>query len=446
MTRKAKLIFILRLIFVLLLILLSAKIFLKGDYFFTFLIIICLICYQIFKIFRIIDVTNKDLNAFLISIEHMDFSSNFHLSESDNSYSTLLKTFDRILLKFRHLRRENEEQRLFLLAIIKNLKIGLIIYENDSISVINNYAKKILNITKITKFSDLYKNIPGLESNINKTPGGTPFSLIIGSDDEKKHLSIINSTIEQKGKLINILSIHDIQFELDKKEIESWQKLISVLTHEIMNSMTPIASMGSSSSIILNDIPEEVRNKYNEQFEDIKDSLETISKRSKGLIHFVKSYRDLTKIPKPVLSLTLLLGTVNDVIKLYDRTIMEEGIQLIINFVDQKVVSKLDKKLFEQVLINILKNAIDALADSEIKRIWISQEFDHNGKIMLTIRDTGPGIEEDALEKIFIPFFTTKRNGTGIGLSLSRQIIGMLGGSLSIKNNINSGITVTIKI
>jgi signal transduction histidine kinase len=246
-------------------------------------------------------------------------------------------------------------------------------------------------------------------------------------DDDFLQLAIYGSTIKVKDKLIYLVTIKDIQNVLEEQETEAWQKLIRVLTHEIMNSITPIASLSSTLDLMLKGMVGENHatelNIDTESVGEIQEALQTINKRSTGLLHFVNTYRNLTRIPKPDFKLCSVKELFDNIVGLMEEEISKNKIEFAVNVEPESLEFTADDKLIEQVLINLIKNAIHALNGQKDARIQLLGFMNKRGRITLQVIDNGPGILKDVLDKIFIPFFTTKPSGSGIGLSLSKQIL-----------------------
>jgi two-component system, NtrC family, nitrogen regulation sensor histidine kinase NtrY len=223
--------------------------------------------------------------------------------------------------------------------------------------------------------------------------------------------------------------------------MEAWQNLVRVLTHEIMNSVTPISSL---AGIVEEELKEHIESQQSEpltkdQLNDIHLSLQTISKRSEGLIHFVKEFRSLTSIPKPRPVQIDVKNLLEELSVLHRKELMEKSIQLKISVYPEDLTISADKNMIEQVIINLIKNAIQAFEDQEDKSIELKAALNEKSRPLISIRDNGTGIDPEAMEKIFIPFFTTKKTGSGIGLSLSRQIMRQHQGTLTVKSTVGKG-------
>jgi signal transduction histidine kinase len=232
-----------------------------------------------------------------------------------------------------------------------------------------------------------------------------------------------------------LVAMQNIQFELEEEEMKSWQNLIRVLTHEIMNSITPIASLASTAFGLLKDNQEcEVPETVNEVMGDVREAVDTIEKRSKGLLTFIENYRKLTRIPKPDFKIVPVKDLFERVEQLIKDQIELKSIRFATQIDPESLTITADAGLIEQVLINLCKNAVEAVDGGIRPKIKLKAETDGRGNSVIKVVDNGKGISEEVAEKIFIPFFTTKQQGSGIGLSLSRQIMRQHKGTLRVSS------------
>jgi signal transduction histidine kinase len=265
------------------------------------------------------------------------------------------------------------------------------------------------------------------------TPGeGRTIKLLVGS--ELRSLSVKVSFLNFGESHFRLYSIFDIRAELEENELDSWHKLIRVMTHEIMNSIAPITSLSNTLSKIFTreNKPLPVSEVTEKHIVNIIHGLEVIENTGKGLMHFVEDYRKLTKIPKPVFKSIQISHWLNAVFLLLKNRFDEENIEF-------KIVTKGspeeligDEKLLSQVMINILNNAADALKNTKVKKIMIAVSVGPSGKTKISVSDNGIGIAPEEIEKIFIPFYTTKEYGSGIGLDLSRKIMRLHKGTITV--------------
>ncbi len=415
---------------------LSIFYFISSEYFIAPVIISLTIIFQITSLIRYVDKTNRELTSFLESIRFSEFTRTFHIENMGSSFIDLNKAFNEVIEDFQKVRSEKEEHFHYLQTIVQNIDVSLIAYRADgNIELINKAAKKLFQVTSL-------KNIKGLDpmshelvdTLLNIRPGENKL-VRVNDEEDILQLAIYATTIKIKDKVIILSTIKNIQNVLEEQETEAWQKLIRVLTHEIMNSITPIASLSSTLNNMLevSGAPVKAKNKKVEDaaLDEIREALQTINKRSTGLLHFVNTYRNLTRIPKPNFKVCSVSEIFKHIQKLMEDEIQQRHIQFIVKSDPENMNITADELLIEQVLINLIKNSIYALQNKKDGTIQLTGFLNKRGRVTIQVTDNGPGILDDVLDKIFIPFFTTKPSGSGIGLSLSKQILRLHNGSIT---------------
>ncbi len=433
----------------------------ENYHFIPFFLGIILII-QIYSFIYFMEKTNRDLNNFLEAIKYSEFSRSFKVEGLGSSYDNLKESFNSVIKEFQKIRTEKEENFHFLQNVIQHIGISLIAFNriDGKVELVNNAAKKLFrksSIKNINTLDCIDKNLVNLLFEI-KT--GEKRSIRIVENDEILQLVIFAKEFKIKSNSIILVSLQNIQQEMEEQEMDAWQKLIRVLTHEIMNSITPIISLSSTVSDMLsqNEIKES-NNIDTETFEDVNSAISTINRRSEGLLHFVEAYRNLTKIPKPNFAIIPISRLFENMKRLFQSEILlNRGIAFVTEIKPLKLEITVDEKLIEQVLINLIQNAIQSI-DKKIlnnensnnnknekatNSIELNAFLNENGKVNIAITDTGKGIIDEVIDKIFIPFFTTRNDGSGIGLSLSKQIIRNHGGNITVTSIINETTTFNL--
>lgn len=408
----------------------------KSQFFIAPVIIALTLIFQVASLIRFIDKTNRDLTSFLESIRFSEFTRSFQIEGMGSSFDDLNKAFNEVIKDFQKVRSEKEEHFHYLQTIVQNIDVSLIAYRNDgNIELINKTAKKLFQVSNLKNISGLESLSPELVKTLLNIKPGENKLVRVADEEDILQLAIYATTIKIKDKEIVLATIKNIQNVLEEQETEAWQKLIRVLTHEIMNSITPIASLSSTltnmlSSYIPSGKPE------NKEFEkvaldEIQEALQTINKRSIGLLHFVNTYRNLTRIPKPNFKVCNISEIFKNIQNLLEEEITHNKIEFKIKTEPENIKVTADEQLIEQVLINLIKNSIYALQKRNNGIIQLLGFLNKRGRPTIQVIDNGQGILSDVLDKIFIPFFTTKPSGSGIGLSLSKQILRLHNGSIT---------------
>ncbi|MBW3468019.1 sensor histidine kinase [Arthrospiribacter ruber] len=392
--------------------------------------------------------TNRKITRFLESIRYSDFSSSFTKdSKLGNSFREMNMSFNEVIEAFKKTRAEKEEQMLFLQIMIQHINTGIISFDSQGkIGVINGAAKQLLQIPQFKDIHDLGKmSVELLQKVLTLKPGGS-FAYKINSD---LHLNVQSAAFKMEGNSWTLLSFQNIKSELQRNELEAWQNLTKVLRHEIMNSMTPIASLANSLGVILEEdtLESEEGNLLLEKdsFVDLSEGLETISKRSSGLVDFVNAYRDYTNIPQPNLKTFKVSSLIDNVCVLMKKELVSHQIEIKSTVQPEDLEILADQDLIQMILINLVKNAKEALERSEKKSISIVASKDTQSIPFIQVEDSGEGIVSEALERIFVPFFTTKKSGSGIGLAISRQIMHLHKGTLEVSSIPNEKTVFTLR-
>lgn len=406
------------------------------------LIFLAVSAFQVKLLIEYLDRSHHSIATFLDSIQFDDLSYSFKTRSDDPIVVRLHQELNEALLKLRSARSEKNSEFLFYRNIVMHVGIGLIVFrESGKIEIYNSAARKLLKVSRPEFLRDLNEVSEQLVLVFEKLRTGGRELLRVQVGDEFVQLSIYAIELTLRGENVKLVSLQNIQNELDEKEMEAWQNLVRVLTHEIMNSVTPISSL---AGIVEEEIKPHTAEENGialtrDQLSDIHLSLQTISKRSEGLIQFVKEFRSLTSVPKPKPATIVVRELLDELVMLHRKEISEKNIEVRISVYPEDLTLVADKNMIEQVLINLLKNAIQAFDDQEEKRIELRAYLNEKSRTIISIADNGSGIDPEALEKIFIPFFTTKKNGSGIGLSLSRQIMRQHQGSLTVKSTVGKG-------
>jgi len=392
--------------------------------------------YQIFALIRYVTKTNRDLTRFLQSIKYSDFSQSFTNNLKGSGFDELHAAFTEVIKDFQRAKLEKEEHFRFLQTIVDHVGIGLIAFNPaGEIELLNNAAKKLLKIKRLGNIRDLESISSKLvQKLLELSPGGNDL-VKLQQEDDLLQLSIYATGFVLHQQQLMLVAMQNIQNELEEEEMKSWQNLIRVLTHEIMNSITPIASLSSTAYGLLKDNREcEVPESMNETIDDVRHAVNTIEKRSKGLLTFIENYRELTRIPKPNFKIVQIKNLFERVEHLMKDQIEAYSIKFHMQIDPESLGITADQALIEQVLINLCKNSVEAVNGVQRPKIKLKAGTDGLGNPVIKVIDNGKGISEEVAEKIFIPFFTTKQQGSGIGLSLSRQIMRQHKGTLSVSS------------
>lgn len=392
--------------------------------------------------------TNRKLTQFLESVRHSDFSTSFYDKDLGKSFEGLNRSFNEVIREFRKNRAEKEEHYNYLLTVVQHVSIGIIAFRKDGkVDIFNNAIKRLLQVTNLKHINDLASIKPSLPENLLKMKAGDKQLIKLVVENELLQISVYATEFRMRGEEFLLVSLQNISAELEEKEIESWQKLIRVLTHEIMNSITPISSLASTvREMLLTENEDDValRELDDDDIGNIQQALATIQGRSQGLLNFVETYRNLTRIPRPNFRYFAVKELFERTHLLLRPKMEKYGIECVPRVFPEELMITADPDLIEQVFINMLLNAIDAVKEKPQPQIKVTASPNNNGRVSIDFADNGYGIKPDILDKIFMPFFTSKKDGSGIGLSLSRQIMHLHKGSVTVKSIPGEGTVFTL--
>ena len=390
---------------------------------------------QLYSLIKYITRSNDKLIRFLSAIQHSDFVLKFSSDDRlGKTFGDLNSSFNNVLLAFQQERSEKEEHLVYIKTFVKHVSTGLVaINEKGEIEIINDIARALTGTSETQNISEIKEKDAALYEILSTLSTGHSALYKKGKNQQ---FSIQVTIIKTPQKKIRLFSFQNIHPELRKKELESWQNLTQILRHEIINSITPISSLSSTLIDILNEDSKKVDENYYldaEAKEDIDEGLKTIANRTKGLISFVDAYRDYTNVPQPVFTRLNVVELIRSVVLLLKTEVENKNVKLSTHFSSKELHIAGDEEMLKLVFINLIKNAVEACAAQEQPQIEVKciEQSDH---VLILIRDNGTGIIPEAIDKIFIPFYTTKRTGSGIGLSLSQQIIQLHNSYISVES------------
>ncbi|WP_422360271.1 sensor histidine kinase [Reichenbachiella sp.] len=432
---------------------LLVDLFYTESYTLTKVLVGSLLIYEIYVLIKYLDKTNQELAGFLNSIKYDDFTHTYSTKKTGTSMDDLYVQFNNVIKKFREIRAEKEAQHNYLRTIVQHVGIGIITFDKSGeVQIINSTAKSLLGVDLLKNVQQLSSVSEELVNSLLELKTGGRDLMKIEKKGEEVQLAIYAIELMRRDEEFKLISIQNIKSELEEKEMDAWQNLIRVLTHEIMNSVTPISSLAATveteleSQIYADDFKVEDISK--DDLSDFHMALQTIHKRSEGLIKFVSDFRNLTRIPIPQLEDILICDLINPILNLLRFDIEQNNIKINLSVEPEQLMVRVDKEQVEQVLINLIKNAIQAMGENDElqkpKEISVCAAVESDDRITVKIKDNGTGIDEEALKKVFIPFFTTKKSGSGIGLSLSKQIMRKHNGNISVQSVVNEGTEFTL--
>jgi len=418
----------------------------RADLFFNQIILGSIILIQVYELIRFVTQTNAELAKFLLAIKYKDFTVNFSRS-SHTGFKHLHPAMREIMATYQQVKIEKEAQFQYLRLLVKNLKVGIIsVKGEDEITLMNPPALQLLKTNIYHHWKNVQLNLPQLSQAVESMQDGESRLVELSLKGEVRRLSVQLSQVRLLKDTYRIISLNDIEDEINRSETEAYHKLIRILTHEIMNSVTPISSLSETLLMMLQDDSGTVKSKEElspDYLEELAYSLRTIQKRTDGLLTFVEDYRRLTKVPQPQRQPLLVASLFSSVSLLMRAEFEKRGINFRTQCEPENLTILADQRQLEQVLINLLTNSIQAVAGREKPSVSL-WALHRDERTVFEVQDNGSGIAPDKLDQIFVPFFSTKEKGSGIGLSLSRHIMGLHGGSIRVQSRPNEQTVFTL--
>ena len=411
----------------------------KGFTVYLF-ILLPVVIYQLYDFYRFHRKAFEELNNFVESVQYKDFSRRFDVKHAPAELQTLRKGFNQINDAFKIISKEKEMQYQYLQKILELVNTGILSYENETGEVIwmNESLKQMLQLPYLKTIHSLNKRDEELYREIIQLKPGE--GKITNAHLEKGSFKVLLSAtaFQTEGKKFMLIAFQNINEALDETESKAWQKLLGVMTHEIMNSVAPISSLAGT----LKNRLEKLRHQLNNEtgaVDDLDIGIETIKRRSESLLKFAETYRNLNKITTPDLKNIYVRDLFENIYSLMQPSLDQKNIEMEIVLKETSLMVEADATLIEQVLINLVVNAMEAVKEKKAGRIILSAGENNHRKVFIKVTDNGAGMEEEILEKIFVPFFSTKKNGSGIGLSLCKQIMMVHKGNVQVQSGFGEG-------
>ena len=390
-------------------------------------LLLLLLAFQFFDVVRYVSKTNAELVRFFDAARYADFSQRFELQKIGSGFDELGQAFSEILTRIQQVRAGQEQELKHLKAMVEHVPVPLLsLHNNGNVTLWNNSARRLFGTHQVTQKQDFAKFSLEFVEQLNSLEPGQKKLINIEIDGMQHQLALAATQLTMRGKRELLVSMQDIQSELDIAQLSAWQDLVRVLTHEIMNSITPVASLAKTAVDLVDDVKTQVDEAaVLEELNDVSDAVSTVARRSDSLMHFVSSYRQLTRLPEPNKQKIELSEFLHQVCQLATSQWKDKQIKLDLTIEPKSLLLNADKSMLEQLLINLLLNAEQAMLDNKDNnhRVQLSAYLNKRGRLVIDIADNGPGIPDDIKDKVFVPFYTTKREGSGVGLALTRQIM-----------------------
>jgi nitrogen fixation/metabolism regulation signal transduction histidine kinase len=401
--------------------------------------------FSLYNLYKFTSRRFREMDDFFEAVKYRDFSRWFIEDKGPQDIRQLHSGFNEINRTIREINSEKDTQYVYLQKILEMVDIGIIAYNtvNGDVLWVNESFKDTIDFPTFKNIRFVANRKPELFQAIFETPHSEAYSVTLHVKQEKIKVLISETIFKVKSASFKLVVLHNIDETLDKNESEAWKKLLSVMTHEIMNSIAPISSLADTlQAHIQHHLKEPEKNLL--EVEDIYSGISSIKKRSEGLMKFAKTYRSLNKVTHLNLQKVQVRELFENINNLMQPSLSEKDLKVdfVLESADMEI--EIDSYLIEQVLINLLLNAMDAVKAVPNAVISISAKRNLQGEVVLRVNDNGRGIPAEISDSIFVPFFTTKKNGSGIGLSLCKQIMMLHKGKIQVHSEEGKGSVVSL--
>ena len=381
---------------------------------------------SIISLWRFVSRTNRELARFLDAVRFSDYSQRFDFEVVGSGFSNLGATLTRIMDEMRERRTNQEADLRHLRALIEHVPVPLMTLHADrSVTLQNNAARRLFGAAHVTRVSDLAQFGASFARSLEEaTPGERQLVSFVVEGAEYR-LALAATEIIIDGERERLISLQDIQSEIDATQAEAWQDLVRVLTHEIMNSITPVTSLAETATALVDDLAQQATpdSPLAQELEDVHSAVATVSRRSKSLVQFIDSYRQISRLAPPEKQRVSLQDLFESVTNLASSEWHDSHVSLNFTVEPSGLYVYADRDLLEPVLLNLLRNARQSTRETEGARIELRGHLNQRGNTVIEVSDNGPGVPDEIATKIFVPFFTTREGGSGVGLALARQVM-----------------------
>ena len=406
-----------------------------------------LLALTITGLWRFVSRTNREVSRFLDAVRYSDYSQRFDFEDAGSGFAGLGRTFTEIIREMRRQRTGQESELRHLKALVEHIPVPLMtVHADDSITLQNNAARRLFGAAPVTRVNDLRQFGSGFARAVDEAIPGDRELVAFSVDGIDYHLTLAATEIIIAGDRERLISLQDIQSEIDATQAEAWRDLVRVLTHEIMNSITPVTSLAQTAADLIDDVAEKTAGNapIAEDLEDVRSAVKTVARRSDSLMQFIDSYRQISRLAPAEKKRVSLLELFDSVTHLAKAEWQDGRVTLSTTVEPSGLFVYADRDLLEPMLLNLLRNAWQATMEQDRPAIALVARLNRRGNTIIEVIDNGPGVPEENSRKIFVPFFTTREGGSGVGLALARQVMIAHGGFIRLSHGKGGGAVFTL--
>lgn len=421
--------------------------FLQPGYHSATVISLVVLCVLISELWRFVSKTNREVTRFLDAARYADYSQKFNFEKDGAGFKALGEAFTDIIERMRERRAGHEIEVRRLRALIEHIPVPLLtLHSDDSITLQNNAARRLFGAEHVSNLTDLRRFGLRFASSVETAVPGVRQLVTFTVEGIEYHLTLAATEIIVAGESDRLVSLQDIQSELDATQAEAWDDLVRVLTHEIMNSITPVTSLAKTALTVTDDIirKDSTDQPLGEDLEDLREAVATVARRSDSLTQFVDSYRQISRLAPPEKKRLRLSELFESVEKLTGAEWPLRSGEFRFDVSPLSLDVYADRDLLEPVLLNLLRNAYQSTASVAQPAIRLVGRLNRRSNVVIEVIDNGPGVPDAIAKQIFVPFFTTKESGSGVGLALARQVMIAHGGFIRVSGNDPGGATFSL--
>lgn len=401
----------------------------------------------VIELWRYVSRTNREVARFLDATRYADYSQRFDFEKEGSGFESLGRAFAANIERLRSRGNQQETDLRRLRALIEHIPVPLLtLHVDNSITLQNNAARRLFGAEHVTKLGDLERFGAGFGEAVATAVPGVRQLVTFTVEGIEYHLTLATTEIVLAGKSERLVSLQDIQSELDATQAEAWEDLVRVLTHEIMNSITPVTSLAKTAIDVVDDVIVKTLNRepIEDDLDDLRDAVATVARRSDSLTQFVDSYRQISRLAPPEKTRIRLADLFENVSRLAVAECPRNDVEFSCEVVPTGLDVNADRDLLEPVLLNLMRNAWQATTLEEKPKVTLKGRLNRRSNVVVEVSDNGPGVPDDVAKRIFVPFFTTKEGGSGVGLALARQVMIAHGGFIRLSRNDSGGATLSL--